>query len=144
MGESRKSLYLQKLVWVVGLILLAYLSLFVENYFREIAKDTFNPASLIWSDSIIPFGLGIYLSFLFIKKLSLNVDITLLSIVCIPSFLISFCYPILIMFDNWGISSSFIPYWIIRISTMDVFGIIAGLTLMLSIFTNQLRRSDNA
>ena len=143
MKEYKKSLYLWKIVWIIGLILLAYLSLIVENIFKEIAEETFNPIPLIWSDSIIPFIFGIYLSFIFIKEWSLNVNITLLSVVFIPSLLISFCYPIIIMFGHWGISISLIPYWIIRISILDVFGIIAGLTLMLSIFENQLKRSDN-
>lgn len=142
MKELKKPLYLWKIAWIFGLIFLANISLLVENHFKEIANETFNPIPLVWSDSLIPLIFGIYLSLVFMKRWSLYVDKTLLIFVFIPSFLVSFCYPILVMFDNWGISIS-IPYWLIRISNMEVFGIIAGLTLILGTFNNQLRRSDN-
>lgn len=142
--ESKRSHYLWKIVWLIGLIILANFSIYVENHFKQIVNETFNPFPLIWYNSLVSFIFGIYISFVFIKKWSLNVNTTLLCFVFIPSLLISFCYPILVIFEtNWDVSISFIPYWLIRISVMEVFGIISGLSLILGIFTNHLRRSDN-
>lgn len=144
MNESKRSLYFWKIVWIIGLIVLAYLSLNVEDYLKQVAHETYNPFALYWYNSLDSVIFGIYISFIFIKKWSLNVNTTLLCFVFIPSLLITFCFPILVMFDGWGVFSiSFIPYWLIRISYVEVFGTIAGLTLMLGIFTNQLRRRDN-
>lgn len=143
MNESKRSLYFWLIIWLIGLIILATLSLNVENHFKQIASETFNPLPLIWYNSLVSLFFGIYISFVFIKKWSLNVNTTLLCFVFIPSFLISISYPILAMLGNWEVSISFIPYWIISVSNLNLFGIVAGLTLMLGIFSNQLRISDN-
>lgn len=79
-------------------------------------------------DSII---LGIYISLIFVKKWSLNINPTLLWGVSIPCLFISIFSPIMITLGKS------ISYWVIQISTFEVFGIVSGMTLILSLFSNQ-------
>ena len=143
MNKSIRSVYFWKIVWIIGLIVLVYLSLNVEDYLQQVASETYNPFPLYWYISLDSFILGIYISLIFIQKWSFNVQTTLLCFVFIPSLLITFCTPILVMIEGWSDSVVYIPYWLIRISQVEVFGIVAGMTLMLGTFINQLQRTDN-
>ncbi|MEC1697915.1 hypothetical protein [Schinkia azotoformans] len=138
MKKSKWTSYFWKLTWLVGLIVLAIISLNIVNHFKQMANDTFNFIPLLWSNLFISMTFGIYIALIFIKKWSLKFNPALLWCVSIPCILISFCYSILAtfssIFDN--LTFSFIPYWLIRISTIEVFGIVAGLTLILSIFSS--------
>ena len=137
------SLYFRQIVWIIGLIVLVSLSLNVEDYLKQVAGETYNPFPLYWYSSLDSFIFGIYISLIFLNKWSFNVNTTLLCFVFIPSLLITFCFPILVMLNGWGVSIAYIPYWLIRVSQVEVFGIIAGVTLILGVFTNQLQRTDN-
>ena len=138
MNKSKRSLYFGQIVWIIGLIVLVALSLNVEDYLNQVASETYNPFALYWYYSLDSFIFGIYISIFFVKKWSFNVNTPLLCFVFIPSLLITCCSLILMMINGWGISIAYIPYWLIRISQVEVFGIVAGMTLMLGIFTNQL------
>ena len=143
MNKSKRSLYFWHIVWIIGLIGLVYLSLNVEDYLKQVASETYNPLSLYWYISLDSFIFGIYISLIFIKNWSFNVHTNLLCFVFVPSLVITFCTPILVMIEGWGVSVVYIPYWLIRISQVEVFGIVAGVTLMLGTFINQLQRTDN-
>ncbi len=136
MKEAKWTSYFWKLLWIVGLIILAIISLNIVNHFKQIANDTFNPIPLLWSNVFASIVFGIYISLIFVKKWSRKLNPSLLWCVSIPCILISSSYPILATFDSIFVNSifSFIPYWLLRISDFEVFGIIAGLTLILSIF----------
>lgn len=139
MSNSKWTSYFWKLVWLVGLAVLAIISLNIVNHFKEMANVTFNFIPVLWINLVVSITFGIYIALIFINKWSLKLNPALLSCVSIPCILISFCYPVLAtfasIFDN--LTFSFIPYWLIRISTMGVFGIIAGLTLVLSFFSTK-------
>ncbi len=130
--------YFWKIIWVVGLIILSNLSIYFDNYAKQIANDTFTFIPLLWTYSIISLIFGIYVSLIFVKKWSFKINHSLLWCVSIPCLLISFCYPIIsILGSIEGVSFSFIPNWLIRITSLEVFGIIAGMTLTLSIFKSK-------
>nr|WP_106779232.1 hypothetical protein [Lysinibacillus timonensis] len=142
MKELKRWQYFLKLGWIIGLVILANISLTVKDILLQMAKETFDGYPLIWLNLLVPFIFGIYISFIFIKQWTLNVNTTLLWFVSIPSLLISFCFPILVLLEkNWAISFSLIPSWLIRISSMEVFSIVAGFTLLLSMFENELTSS---
>ena len=144
MKNSKWTSYFWKIFWVVGLIIMAIISSNIVNHFKQVASETFNLFPFLWSSLLVSIIFGIYIALIFVKKWSLNLNPTLLWCVTIPCTLISFFYPILATlgskFEN--LTFSFIPYWLIRISTLEVFGIIAGLTLILSIFDTQ-SKGDN-
>ncbi len=139
MKESKWTPYFWNLSWVVGLIILAIINLNILNPFKQIANDTFNLIPLLWANLLVSIIFGIYISLIFIKRWRLNFNSALFWGISVPSILISFSYPILAtfssIFDN--LTFSFIPYWLIKISNLGVFGNIAGLTLILSIFNTQ-------
>ena len=132
MKEYKWSTYLWKLLWVVGLIILSSIIVNFENYARNLVESTYDFTLLNWSNLIDSIILGIYISLIFVKKWSLNINQTLLWCVSIPCILISFFYPIMIV-----LGKPEIQYWIIQISTLEVFGIVSGMTLILSFFSNQ-------
>lgn len=137
MNESIRSLYLKNILWLIGLIILTNVSSNVETYFRIMAQKTFVGYPLVWFTFINSIIFGIYISIVLVKKWSLNLNVPLLSFAFIPSLLVAICYPLLVAIEMaFGILIPFIPSWIlnIAISDMEVFGIIAGLTLILGLF----------
>lgn len=139
MGNSKWTSYFWKIIWVVGLIIIAIISSNTVNHFKQMANETFNFVPLLWSNLFISIIFGIYIALIFVKKWSLNLNPPLIWCVFIPCILVSFFNPILATLGSkfGNLTLSFIPYWFIRISTLEVFGIIAGLTLILSIFNTQ-------
>lgn len=123
---------------MIGLIILSIISLNYDQYFKHMASDTLNYFPVILSKLLISIFFGIYVSLIFVKKWTINFNPSLLYCVTIPCMLISFSYPLLItlesVFENQ--TFSFIPYWVLRLSSLEVFGITVGLTLILSIFNN--------
>lgn len=138
--ESKWTPYFWNLSWLVGLIIIAIINLNIVNHFKQIANDTFNPIPLLWLNSFVLIIFGIYISLIFVKRWSLKFNPVLFWGIFIPSLLISFLTPVLTtissIFNNSTLLS-FNSYWLIKISTLDVFGIVAGLTLILSIFNTQ-------
>ncbi|MGE7839752.1 hypothetical protein ACQKNX_03065 [Lysinibacillus sp. NPDC093712] len=125
--------YLWKLIWVIGLFLLTIISYEIKNEIRVMSDSTFSITPIFWTNFITLFMLGVYLSLIFIKKWTININLPLLICVFIPCFLFSIFLPIAtilplslpiggILFSK-VISSYFIE-------------IVAGLTFMLSIFNN--------
>lgn len=140
MKEFKWTPYFWKLIWLVGLIILAITKLKIAIHFDQLANDTFNFIPILWSNLIISIIFGMYLAFIFVKKWSFKINQVLLWCVAIPCILIALCYPIIAILGSTFeyLSFSFIPYWLIRISDLEVFGITAGLALILSIFNTQV------
>lgn len=133
-----------KLLWVIGLIFLAIVSFNVEEQLKFSAQRTFNPILLLWSQPIISTIFGIYISLLFIKKWSYNFNPSLFWCVAMPCMLLSFIHPILVTtsYSNPGFFiDSLINLWIHKISYFNVFGIVTGFTLMLSLFAQPNKSS---
>ncbi|RKD26509.1 hypothetical protein BEP19_16870 [Ammoniphilus oxalaticus] len=135
-----RSLYIRKILWLVGLIILSIISLNFENQLKQTASETFDTLSVFWSKPIISVLFGFYVSLIFVKKWSININLSLLWCVAIPCTLVSFGYPILATLSSIGllpenIESSPVPFWLLKLFLFDVFGIITGLTLILGFFS---------
>lgn len=140
--------YFWKILWIIGLILLAKISFSYEIQVKQSADATFDLIPMIWFKVIISIVFGLYLSIIFVKKWRFNINSSLLWCVSIPSLLLSFTYPItatLASFNNLPeiIANSSILYWLINVtSSSNVFGIVAGLSLIQSLF-NDSRSSED-
>ncbi|WP_299514534.1 hypothetical protein [uncultured Rummeliibacillus sp.] len=134
--------YFWKILWIIGLIILARLSFSYEIQSKQSADATFNLIPLIWFKVIISILFGLYLSLILVKKWSFKINPSLIWCVSIPSLLLSFTYPItatLASFNNLPevIANSSILYWLINVrSSSNIFGIVAGLSLILSLFND--------
>lgn len=133
------SSYCRKILWVIGLVALSFISFNYKNQIQQTASETFNVIPIIWSNSLTSILFGIYLSLILVKKWSLNINRSLLWCVSIPCMLLSLALPIFATLSTFeylpeNISSSSFSFWLIKISSTDLFGIIAGLTIILSFF----------
>lgn len=152
MKNSNRLFYFWKILWFVGLIIIAIISVNYENQFHQTASETFNFIPVIWSKLYISIIFGLYISLVFVKKWSINIDPSLLWCVAIPCMLLSFSYPILATLSSTGslpenIASSSISFLLLKIYSSEVFGIITGLTLILSFFAQpriiKAQKTDN-
>ena len=142
MKKSNWLSYFLKILWVVGLNILAIISFNYENQIQQTASETFNFIPVIWSKLIISIIFGLYISLVFVKKWSFSINPSLLWCVAIPCILLSFSFPIFATLSSADylpelITSSPIFSGIQKIYSTDVFGIIAGLTIILSLFNAQ-------
>ncbi|WP_397538275.1 hypothetical protein [Rummeliibacillus pycnus] len=139
MKNSNWLSYFWKILWVVGLVLLVNISFNYENQIQQTARETYSLIPVIWSKLFISIIFGLYISLVFVKKWSFNINPSLFWCVAIPSILLSFAFPILATLSSLKslpeyIASSSISFWLINVSSSDVFGIIAGLSIILSFF----------
>lgn len=135
--------YFKKTIWVIGFIILVNLSLDFSTQLRETANAEFNPVPVLWFDVIAPILLGIYIAILLVKKWSININHALLWCVAAPCLLLLLTYPTLATLSTYEIlpesfSYEFTINWLFKatVSTPIVFGIVAGMTLTLSLFSN--------
>ena len=128
------STYIWKLIWVIGLFLLTIISFDIKNQI----KNSFNYDMISWTNSIIFFIWGIYLSLIFIKKWSIKINPPLLICVFIPSFLFLLIPPLT---STLSISIP-IGMWFLKAFNSNLIEIVAGLTFMLSIFNNSKSESE--
>ena len=133
---KKLSPYLWKLSWVVGLFLLVIISFDIENQIDSYSSSTFDIIPKIWANFFIHFIWGIYLSLIFIKKWNFQVNLPLLVCVFVPCILFSLSFPIS------ALTSLHITLggWTIKVITSGLIEIVAGLSLMLSIFN---KKSDS-
>lgn len=134
--------YLLKTFWVIGLIILAIISFNYENQIQQTSRETFNFIPFIWSKQFISIIFGLYISLIFVKKWSFSVNPPLLWCVAIPCLIISFAFPIVVTLSSVNylpeiIANSPISFGLQKIFSTNVFGIIAGLTMILSLFNAQ-------
>ncbi|QFF99297.1 hypothetical protein PB01_10925 [Psychrobacillus glaciei] len=121
------STYIWKLIWVIGLFLLTIISFDIKNQI----KDSSHFYMIDWTNFIIHFIWGIYISLIFIKKWSIKINLPLLICVSIPCFLFSLIMP-LYAFGSWSL----------KVFSSNLIEIVAGLTWMLSIFNNSNSESE--
>lgn len=140
--------YVWKLLWTVGLIALLIISYNLELKVKYLAATTFQTLHIIWFEFIASFVLGIYLSLLFIKKWTVKWNWSLIICVTIPFLIISIYLPIAITFvqniapDSNNFSVPF-PNWLMLITTYGIPGIVAGLTLMIGLFSKTSKATNN-
>src|SRR3954471_22546593 len=142
MKKSNWLSYFLKILWFVGLIILAIISFNYENQIQQTASETYNFIPVIWSKLFISIIFGLYISLVFVKKWSFSINPSLLWCVAIPCIILSFAFPIFVTLSSVDylpeiITSSPISSGLQKIYSTNVFGIIAGLTIILSLFNAQ-------
>ncbi|MGE7093589.1 hypothetical protein ACQKII_19460 [Lysinibacillus sp. NPDC048646] len=140
MKSSMWLVYGRKFFWLIGLILLVMLCSNIEKIIQQTVSETFNFMPVIWSNPIIAVIIGFYISLIIVKKWSFNINPSLLWCVAIPCMLLTFAYPVfasLASIESYqlDIKNPIIINWLLQIYSTDVFGIIAGMTVILSIFS---------
>ncbi|KAB2336589.1 hypothetical protein F7731_09490 [Cytobacillus depressus] len=138
MKNSNLAFYFWKILWLLGLIVLGNVCLNFRNQVEQTSRETFDMIPFVWVESLIPFIFGLYISLLFVKKWTFNINPSLLWCVSIPCIIFSFGLPLSVSFsvlkvfpEELAIS---INFWLLNISSLGVLGIVAGLTLILSFF----------
>lgn len=142
--------YFKNIIWVIGLIILVNLSSVFKTQLQEIAQLKFNHIPLLWFNVIIPILFGAYIAILLVKKWSININHALLWGVSIPCLLLLVIYPTLATLSTHEIlpesfSYEFTLNWLFKatISMPIVFGIVGGMTLILSLFSNHPKATKN-
>lgn len=127
------SKFLYYLVWIiVGALLLHYGNSLISHYAEE-AQKTYQLESTVWIMAIVPFIYGMYLALLEGIPKAFVVNLRLLFIVFLPSFLL-LIYPILVMYFN---ISNIRIYKFTTLHDGVVFGLVSGMALVKSLTTNR-------
>lgn len=125
----------RKLIWMIGFLLLVFGSISIKQHFKELASSTFNPSAFVWVSSMIAIVIGGYIALLFIKQAQVKLNRGLFLFVTMPCLLLTLYYPILTIIPSVAepiplfMSASFIQF-----TSQEIFGVVAGLTLVLSLF----------
>ncbi|QDQ03059.1 hypothetical protein FOH38_22875 [Lysinibacillus fusiformis] len=140
MKTSVRLAYGRKVLWLIGLILLVMLCSNIEKSIQQTVSETFNIMLVIWSNPIIAVIIGFYISLIIVKKWSININPSLLWCIAIPCMILTFVYPVFASLASveslhLDIKNPIIINWLLQIYSTDVFGIIAGMTVILSIFS---------
>ncbi|GGA46093.1 hypothetical protein [Psychrobacillus lasiicapitis] len=140
--------YAWKLLWTVGLIVLLMISYNLELKVKNHVATTFHMLPIIWFQFIANFLLGIYLSILFIKEWSVKWNWPLLVCVTLPFLFFACYYPMVISIienttsDPNNYSVPFL-YPMLQLSFNGIPAIIAGLTLMIGLFSTSPKVINN-
>lgn len=126
---------------MIGLLILGNIKLYYTTLIRR---------DLYWTEPYVAIILGLYISLIFVKKWSIQIKPALLWCIAIPCMLLRVIFPLLLGSDILSSITDLIPikiqllllpvvfYVINPVIAEDVFGIIGGLTLMISIFQTHL------
>jgi hypothetical protein len=134
--------YFLKIIWLIGFIILVVGSSDFKNHIQQTGKETFNMIPVLWSIPFISIVVGCYISILFVKRWTFKLNLPLLLCVSLPCILLAFAYSILATFTSFGsvpilVVSSNLSFLLVKIFSADVVGIVAGLTLILSILNGK-------
>jgi len=140
--------YLIKFIWFIGLIALAIIAFNLDNQIQQSASETYSLLPVIWTKLVISIIFGLYISLILVKKWSIKVNFSLLWCVAIPSLILSVAFPILASLSLSGhlpgiVESSPISFGLQKIFSMNIIGIIAGLTIILSFFNTQSSKVEH-
>ncbi|MEK3766009.1 hypothetical protein [Solibacillus sp. FSL K6-4121] len=145
---SNSSNYFKKIIWVIGLILLAKFSYDLKVQLQKTAQMEYNIVPVLWFDVISALLLGGYISLLLVNKWSVKINHALLWCVATPCLVLLLIYPTLTTLAvneliPESFAYSFIAAWVFKVAmtSPNVVGIVAGMTLALSIFSNQSNRA---
>ncbi|QFG00195.1 hypothetical protein PB01_16015 [Psychrobacillus glaciei] len=98
-------------------------------------STTFYMLPMLWFNAIATFIFEIYISFLFIKFWSVRWNWSLILCVTIPCFIVACYSPVIdtIVQSTTSDLNSFsvpIPFWMMKINSLRIPSIVAGITLM--------------
>lgn len=126
---------LRKISWMIGFFLLIFISISINNYLKELASTTYKPTPYMWATAVIPIVIGAYIALLFIKQFKLKLNMGLFIFVTIPCLLLTLYYPIITIFPSVVDPLPFLmSASLIQFTSEEIFGVVAGLTLFLSLF----------
>lgn len=131
--------YFWKILWFIGAIVLVKVSLDIRNELERIAMESLESAiPMMWVRSLIPFIFGLYLALLIVKKWKVRINLSLLACVSIPSILLAFGMPLWVSTPFGYYINNFLGrsvlFWLIEYADLGVFGVIGGVTFVLSFF----------
>ncbi|WP_342511662.1 hypothetical protein MKY34_14190 [Sporosarcina sp. FSL K6-1522] len=144
----RNSLVLSRLLWTAGLFGLLLIGVKLEIMIKQSFEISFTVLPLFWFQAIAPLLLGVYTSLLFVTIKSFRLQLPLLLCVTLPCLLISFYMPIAFMIvsamssspENFSVP---IPFWMLTINSFGIVPVVAGLTLVMSLFGTPGNQSNN-
>ncbi|MFF2754903.1 hypothetical protein ACFVR1_14270 [Psychrobacillus sp. NPDC058041] len=126
--------YVWKLLWVVGLIALVLISYHLENKVRNHVAITFQPLSIFWFMPTAYFVFGIYISLVLVRDWTFKWNWPLVVCVTIPLLIIAFYSPVIYtIVQSISSDNNFslpIPFWMMKINSLGIPSIVAGITLM--------------
>lgn len=141
MKNTKKAVYYWRILWLIGLLILGNIKL---HYTTLIRRDFY------WVEPFLAMMLGLYIALIFVKKWSIQIKPALLWCIAIPCILLRVIVPLFLVLDTSSSIEALLPtkiqllllpvifYVISPIVGEDVFGIVGGLTLMISIFQTHL------
>ncbi|CEG25665.1 hypothetical protein BN1002_00481 [Bacillus sp. B-jedd] len=127
------------LLWVAGLVIISKFAFDYENVVKNDSSGTFNLTPLIWAKFFSSIIFGLYLSLVLIKKWSIKINHGLLWFAAVPCFVLAILLPLVATFEYGGggpamWEHSLAQLLMIAMGNSGLFGIAAGLTLLLSFF----------
>lgn len=139
MIKSNKSPYFWKFLWIIGLIILSVISENIKNQMQQTAFETYDFVQILWFNLLISILFGLYISLIIVKKWSFHLNQPLLWCITIPSILLSLFYPILVTLASFEslqekIANLPLAPWFVTAFSSEVWGIILGLSIILSLF----------
>ena len=138
------SAYLLKIGWLVGLIILTIIVFNIENQIQRHVAETFDATFMYWSKPIIALTYGIYISLILIRKWTINLNLPLFWCVFIPNVILAFALPLWSFVLEIEIPSNNLSItiftWLNKMYSSNLFGIIAGIALILSVFNGKSKR----
>lgn len=129
--------YVWKIIWFVGLVILTIISYNIEQYLSN--KVLYNVTPLNWSHFIIHFIWGIYLSLICINRWKIQFNFPLFICVFIPSFVLSLYLPL----TSVSIINIPVGMWFAKVYSPGLIEIVAGLSLMVSLFYPAKNEKEN-
>ena len=127
-----------KISWMIGFLLVVFGSTTINNQAKALSSATYNLAPYLWASAITSIIIGAYIALLFLKQVKLQFNTGLFVCITIPCLVLALYYPILAFTPAFIENFQFLALpQLLSLSSETIFGVVAGLTLVLSVF--QLR-----
>jgi hypothetical protein len=126
--------YVWKLLWGVGLIVLLLISYHLENKVRNHVAITFQSLPIFWFIPTAYFVFGIYISLVLDRDWTVKWNWPLIVCVTLPFLIFAFYSPVIYtIVQSTSSDNNFsvpIPFWMMKINSLGIPSIVAGITLM--------------
>lgn len=124
-----------KISWMIGFLLVIFGSTTINNQAKAYASATYNLAPYLWVSAITSIIIGAYIALLFLKRVKLQFNPGLFVCVTIPCLALTLYYPILAFTPAFIENLEFLALpQLLGLTSETIFGVVAGLTLVLSVF----------
>ncbi|MCH7323411.1 hypothetical protein LZ480_16165 [Solibacillus sp. MA9] len=124
-----------KISWMIAFLLVVYGSIIINNQAKAFSSATYNLTPYLCASAITSIIIGSYIALLFLKQLKLQFNTSLFVCVTIPCLVLTLYYPVLVIAQTFLENFQFlVPHQLVRLTSENIFGVVAGLTLVLSVF----------